>query len=49
MIEKLKPGIMFHHFCSLIIKTPGALSKTLFKTKLKKLSKNLIYYLLIII
>ena len=41
MIKKLKPGIMFHHFCSANYKkTPGALSKTLFKTKLKKLSKK---------
>ena len=41
MIEKLKPGIMFHHFWSANYKkTPGALNKTFFKNKLYKLSKK---------
>ena len=41
MIEKLKPGIMFHHFWSANYKkTPGALNKTIFKNKLYKLSKK---------
>lgn len=41
MIEKLRPGIMFHHFWSTNYrKTPGALSRTIFKTKLYKLSKK---------
>ena len=41
MIKKLRPGIMFHHFCSLNYKkTPGALSKNIFKNKLSKLSKK---------
>tara|TARA_B100000579_G_scaffold415643_1_gene410444 strand:- start:514 stop:1425 length:912 start_codon:yes stop_codon:yes gene_type:complete len=41
MIEKLRPGIMFHHFWSANYKkTPGALNKTIFKTKLNKLSKK---------